>query len=149
MTISLKQLLKGFIFLLVFAFLIYHLFFYWDFKSSCYITIRPSFTEFSNISIKNGIKFLKSNFPKQYKEFCSNVTSIDPNISCGGYGGGCYMGHLYKPNMIDVSTSYGRYKNAAKVIIHETCHVLQFKDRRPFVEAECYQKDSVIPWNSE
>lgn len=92
LTISFKQLLTGFISFLFFIFLIYHLFFYWDFKNSCYITIRPSFTEFGNVSIKDGIKFLRSNFPRQYREFCMNVSSIDPNISCGGYGGGVLYG---------------------------------------------------------
>jgi DNA processing protein len=37
--------------------------------------------------------------------------------------------------------------NAAKVIIHETCHVIQLKEGRPANESECYGKDSVIPWN--
>ncbi len=147
MVITVKQIIKYSIYLIIFASIIYHFFYYWDFKNSCYITIRPSLTEFSNTTIKKGIKYLKANFPKQYKDFCKNVASIDPNISCGGFGGGCFSGFTYnRPAMIDISTPYGEYKQAAKVIIHETCHAMQFKEKRPFSEEECYGKDAVIPW---
>ena len=48
--------------------------------------------------------------------------------------------------MIDISTPYGYYKQAAKVIVHETCHSKQFFDKRPFDEGECYKADEIIPW---
>lgn len=81
-----------------------------------------------------------------YLNFCNNISSIDPNISCGGFGGGCYSQYRLNSGVIDVSTTYGDWKGAAKVIIHETCHSMQFKEGRSFNEGECYGKDSVIPW---
>ncbi len=138
------KLFKYFIAVLVILWIIYHFFIYIDLPNRCFITIRPSFTEMSNTTMKKGIRYLKNNFSEQYDDFCKNVESIDPNISCGGFGGGCYSLYKINPGVIDISTPFGDYKYAAKVIIHETCHVIQFKESRTFDETECYKKDEVI-----
>ena len=147
-----KSIVKKFLKYCAVAFIIvllfFHFFLYIDLRNGCFVTIRPALTELSNTTVKKGIKYLRKNFPKQYDDFCENVTSIDPNISCGGFGGGCYSAsRRSNPSVIDISTTYGAVTNSAKVIIHETCHVIQFKEKRPFDEAECYAKDAVIPWN--
>jgi hypothetical protein len=144
-----KVILRYFKFILIifiFLFLNYHFFFYLDISNRCFIKIRPALTEFSNTTIKKGIVYLKKNFPSEYKDMCENVSTINPNISCGGFGGGCYSEFRFNPGVIDISTAFGQYKRAAKVIIHETCHAIQLKEGRSFDESECYGKDSVIPW---
>jgi hypothetical protein len=141
-----KKILKYLVIILLLCSLFYHFFIYIDIRNRCFVTIRPAMIELSNSAMKKGIIFLKKNFPNQYKDFCTNITSINPNISCGGFGGGCYSSYHYDPGIIDISTPYGDYKDAAKVIIHETCHAIQFKEGRPFDETECHEKDSVIPW---
>jgi len=140
------KFLKYFIIIFFLLWIFYSLFIYVDFSNGCFITIRPSFMEFSNTAMKKGIQYLKNNFPNQYSSFCKNVTSIDPNTSCGGFEGGCYSQYRSNPGVIDISTPHGDYIHAAKVIIHETCHAAQFKEGRPFDEKECYSKDAVIPW---
>lgn len=141
-----KKLIKYFGGAFFLLFLIYHFFFYIDIPNGCFVTIRPSVLEWSNTTIKKGIRYLKKEYKPQYLTFCSNVSTIDPNISCGGFGGGCYSEYKSNSGVIDVSTPYGNWKAAAKVIIHETCHAVQFKEKRPFSESECHAKDAVIPW---
>jgi hypothetical protein len=144
MTISVKQIVKIFIGLLVLIWLFFYFFIYFDFENKCYVKITPSIFEFSNTTIKRGIKYLKNNYKPQYEDFCKYVKTIEPNIGCGGYGGGCFYGS--SPGVVYISTTYGKVKNAAKVIIHETCHAKQFAEKRPMSEAECYGKDVIIPW---
>jgi len=140
------KLFKRLIIIIIFLLIISHFYLYIDLSHKCIVTIRPSFTEFSNLTMKKGIHYLKNNFPNQYDDFCKNINSIDPNVSCGGFGGGCYSSFKINPHMIDISTPYGYYKQAAKVIVHETCHSKQFFDKRPFDEGECYKADEIIPW---
>jgi hypothetical protein len=139
------KLFKFLLLILFIIFVIYHFFFYVDVRNGCYVVIKPALLEMSNTTMKKGLVYLKKNFPSQYGEFCENVNTINPNISCGGFGGGCFYHN--SPKTIDISTTYGNYINAAKVIIHETCHVIQLKEGRPANESECYADDSVIPWN--
>ncbi|HEY4478601.1 MAG TPA: hypothetical protein VI775_02040 [Candidatus Paceibacterota bacterium] len=58
--------------------------------------------------IKKIIKYLKSNYPDEYVKVCNNVTTIDPNISCGGFGGGCYSEYNRNPGVIDISVTYAK-----------------------------------------
>lgn len=147
--LNLKKIAKIVVFLFVLIGIYFHFFIYWDIGNGCFIKIKLSYIEFSNSSMKDGLKYLKSNYPSYYKEVCDNVKVINPNIACGGRGGGCF--YRTNPDTISISTYYGNYINAAKVIIHETCHVLQEKAGAPPSgrEAECYQKDSIIPWHLE
>ncbi len=140
------KFIKFIIIIIFILWIFYSLFIYVDLSNRCFITIRPSFTELSNTTMKKGIKYLKNNFPNEYTNLCKNVVSIDPNISCGGFGGGCYSLYSINPGVIDISTPHGDYIHAAKVMIHETCHAMQFKEGRPFDETECYKTDEVIPW---
>lgn len=141
-----KRLLKWVAVILFFIWLFYHFFLYIDIPNRCFITLRPALIEMSNTTIKKGIRYLKSDYPQEYKNFCKNVKTVNPNISCGGFGGGCYSEYKLNSGVIDISTPYGNWKAAAKVIIHETCHAMQFKEGRPFDETECYAKDAIIPW---
>ena len=141
-----KRFFKYCIILLLLISLFFHFFLYVDIANKCFVTIRPALIEFSNTTIKKGIRYLRSDYHNEYVKFCSVVSSIDPNISCGGFGGGCYSEYNSNSGVIDISTPYGNWKAAAKVIIHETCHAVQFKEKRPFSEVECHEKDSVIPW---
>lgn len=145
-TTTIRKVLKYFFVTLVLISLWYHFFIYIDIRNSCYITIRPALIEFSNVTMKKGLQYLKDDFPNEYTKVCKNVSTINPNISCGGFGGGCYSEYKGNPGVIDISTTYGKYKNAAKVIVHETCHAMQFNEGRPFDESECYKKDAIIPW---
>ncbi len=139
-----KRLWKYGIGLFLVVSLFYHFFLYIDIFHGCFITIRPALTELSNTTMKKGVYYLKTNFPQQYQDFCSNVRVINPNISAGT--GGEYQ-YLENPDMIAISTAFGKYTDAAKAIIHETCHAMQFKSGRPFSEPECYGKDAIIPWS--
>ncbi len=130
--------------ILVLIFIPLHFFLYVDVSHGCVIPIKPSFLELSNTTMKKGLKYLKKNFPAQYKDTCEHVKVINPNMGCGGFGGGCFYHN--SPGEITVSTTYGNYINAAKVIIHETCHAVQYNEGRPGSEPECYEKDAVIPW---
>lgn len=96
--------------------------------------------------MKDGLRYLKKEFPEEYTKVCENVENINPNVGCGGFGGGCFYHN--EPKTITISTPYGNHINAAKVIIHETCHVIQLKEGRPGNEDECYEKDSIIPWKA-
>jgi len=132
----LRKIIKIFILILIVGFFIYKYFLYFDFSNSCYITIKPSFTELSNSNIKQAIKVLKLTSPDEYDKLCSNVKTINPNIACGGFGGGCFY-HSYEKE-ISVSTSNNSYLGwTAAIIVHETCHVVQNKEGRAMSELEC------------
>jgi len=139
----LKKIVKISILILIIGFFIYRYFFYIDFSNSCYIKIKPSFTELSNSNIKEAIKILKLTSPDEYDKLCSNVKIINPNLSCGGFGGGCF----YKSSgrEIDISTAHsGFLAQTAAIIIHETCHAIQYQEGRNLSEQECYEADDVI-----
>ena len=115
---------------------------YDDFSSSCHIKVSPSITEWNNLKIKKGIKLLKNKLPEDYKKMCSAVKSIRPELACGGMGGGCY--NMNNPSQIVVSTIF-RSKEyhtemTAAIIVHEVCHLFQYKEGRQFNEGECYDE---------
>ncbi len=126
--------------------LYYHLFLYWDVLNGCYVQIRFPISDFNSTTIKKGILFLKENVPGEYKRFCENVSVIDPNTSCGGFGGGCFRHFSSQDGVIDVSVPYGYVEASAKVLIHETCHVIQFNEGRAGDENECYGRDSILEY---
>ena len=137
------------IFLLLPAFLMYHYFFYVDFAYGCRITITPSFFEWNNTLMKQALKGLKRASPEDYQKICRNVHTINPNPSlCGTYGGGCF----YPPQeflksdgrTIFISTYHGDLSLTMAVIVHETCHVIQYQEKRGLSEGECYAKDDRI-----
>jgi len=107
----------------------------------CKIRIATSF-EFSNKTIKAGMRALKFGQPEVYKEVCAKVKIIDTATACGGFGGGCYRpgteGRIY------VSTAQGAVLESAAIIVHELCHLKQQEEGRPFEENECYAADDVI-----
>ena len=103
-----KKILKYLVIIIFLPWLFYHLFLYIDIKNGCFIKIRPAMTELSNTTIKKGIRYLKSNYPDEYVKVCNNVTTIDPNISCGGFGGGCYSEYNRNPGVIDISVTYAK-----------------------------------------
>jgi len=134
---------KKIIFLAIVGFFVYRYFFYIDIGNKCFVKIKPSFTELSNRNIKQAILVLKNAVPKEYEKFCRNVDTIDPNISCGGFGGGCYYHN--ERGSISVSTSNNSFLGwTAAIIAHETCHVVQHNENRPFSETECYTIDNNV-----
>lgn len=138
-----KKLFKLTLFLIVVASIIYTFFFYIDFKDKCYIRINPSFLEFSNLSIKRAIKALKFASFDDYRALCENVKVIHPNVSCGGFQGGCYYPDETKS--ISITTSQrGLLSWTAGIIVHEVCHAKQHKEGRTFDETECYKETDRI-----
>ncbi|MFH0892131.1 MAG: hypothetical protein V1867_05115 [Candidatus Falkowbacteria bacterium] len=136
---ALKKSIKIFFLLLLTGALIYKFFFYYDPGNKCLIRLKPSLTEWSNGNIKEGIKVLKHAVPDEYKKLCAYVDKINPNYSCGGLGGGCYISGKAPTREIDISTVYDGFLGwTAAVIAHETCHAVQHEEGRPFNETECY-----------
>ncbi len=133
-----KKLLYFLIFAILVAGVYTRYFFYFDVPQNCYISISPSFLEFSNRSVINAINVLKQASYNDYEDLCTNVTKINPNISCGGFEGGCFYNR--RPKTIDISTSERSLAWTASVIVHETCHVMQFQESRAMSENECDQK---------
>jgi len=124
-----KKVFTIFLLILLFFGLIYQFFFYIDIGNSCFVKIIPSITlEFSNSNIKRSIKILKYGSPADYQDFCRLVDTIDANIDCGGFEGGCYRGG----KRIAVSTAQGTVSWTVAIIVHETCHAMGFG------ETECY-----------
>lgn len=113
-----------------------------DIKNKCYIKIKPSFLEFSNLNIKRAINVLKYGAPTDYKDLCENVKVIDPNLACGGFEGGCY--YLNAEKAISISTSNRSLSWTAAVMGHEVCHAMQFNEGRELNEPECYRKTDEI-----
>ena len=136
-----KKFFKTCFWLLLAGFLIYRYFFYVDFSNYCFVKIKPSITEFSNLNIKRAIKVLKHGSPSDYANFCAHVDTIDPNPSCGGFGGGCFYSKESRKSTIDISTSNRDLVWTAAIIMHETCHVIQYQEGRPLSEDECYHVD--------
>lgn len=136
-----KKILKITFWTGVAGFLIYHFFFYADFKNYCFVKIKPSITEFSNLNIKRAIRVLKNGSPSDYRTFCAHVDTIDPNPSCGGFGGGCFYSREDRARTIDISTSNRDLVWTSAIIMHETCHAIQYQEKRPLSEDECYLVD--------
>ncbi|MEA2007045.1 MAG: hypothetical protein U9O20_02705 [Patescibacteria group bacterium] len=136
-----KGKIKILIFLLLVAGFIYRYFFYIDLQYACFVRINPSVTELSNANIKRAIKVLKHGAPEDYRTFCSTVEVIDPNPSCGGFGGGCFHPAKGRKSTIDISTSQRDLAWTAAIIMHETCHAIQYREHRALDEDECYEVD--------
>lgn len=130
-----KRLLRIVILLSLVVLGIYKYFFHIDLSNDCFVRINPSWFEFSNSSVKQAISILKHASAQDYDLFCANVSVIDPNLSCGGFDGGCFYDD--RPDTIDISTSQRSLAWTASIIVHETCHVIQNKEKRIMSEDEC------------
>lgn len=140
-----KRLLLVLAVILLMTILIYRYLLYIDFQNRCYILIKPSLLEFSSRNIQEGIRVLKYAVPIEYQKLCQYVDTINPNISCGGFEGGCYSAYEAHPGEIDVGTAHEQFLGwTAAVIAHETCHSQQFQEGRPFDEKECYEIDNYV-----
>lgn len=115
--------------------------FYIDIGDKCFITIIPS-VELSNGTIVSALQILKKVVPNQYTKVCENVKFINTNVSCGGFDGGCY--HTGNNKTIYVSSSQRHLVVSTSVIAHETCHLLQEKQKRPLNEPECYSIGNTV-----
>lgn len=135
--ITLKKLLSLCVFLGIIGLIFYHFFLYIDVSNGCFITIRPSILEFSNLAMKKAIKTLKYASPIDYQTVCRHVKTIDPNPSCGGRGGGCFYSN--RPGSISISTDYKTLAYAMNIIVHETCHQIQFEKNGVYSEYECHK----------
>lgn len=119
----------------------WHNFLYIDPLGGCFISITPSF-EFNNTKVKQGIAVLKNALPDEYAKMCHRINSIDPNVACGGFEGGCF--EPGRPNTIYVNPTFTNLAWTANVLVHETCHAYQFSEKRDMSEAECYQKGDQV-----
>jgi hypothetical protein len=124
-------------------------YFVWlDVGARCVIGLRPSLVGYDNSTVKLALATLKHGSPDDYRKVCTNVASINPNPSCGGFGGGCFWhteGNRGRAS-IDVSTEHGLIWTVA-IIVHETCHAIQYHEGRPpgfDLEQECYGEDDRI-----
>lgn len=130
--------MKIFILALIISTVIYRYFFYYDPTNGCLIKLKPSIIELSSANIKVGIKILKIAVPEEYDKLCAHVDLINPNFSCGGTGGGCYIPGKTPTREIDISTTNDGFLGwTAAVIAHETCHAIQDEEDRQFSEDEC------------
>lgn len=124
-----------------FVYFYFHFFVYYDASNNCRISIKLSMLEWSNLNIKKALGVLKYGSPEDYKLVCKNIKKINPNISCGGWQGGCFHPNSGDKAEIDVSTAHGDFLAwTAGVIVHETCHYVQYKEGRDLDETECYAK---------
>lgn len=133
-----KKFLTIFLLVILFFGFIYKSFFYVDIKNECFVKIIPSLSlELSNGNIKRSIRILKYGSSSDYQNFCKYVDTIDANVDCGGWEGGCFRGG----KKIAVSTSQSTVAWTAGVIVHETCHAIQGYEGRGLDEDECYAAD--------
>lgn len=136
-----KRILTAFVLIILCISLFFHFFIYIDFKNGCNIKIIPSLGEWNNLTIKRAIKILKYGSPNDYQNLCKYVNIIDGSVSCGGWEGGCFSG-TYGPKSITVSSAQNTEAMSAGIIAHETCHAIQFDERRSFDETECYTEQN-------
>ncbi len=119
-----------------------------DVGARCVIGIRPSLVGDDNTTVKRALETLRHGSPEDYRKVCTHVATINPNPSCGGFGGGCFWhseGNRGRAS-IDVSTEHGLIWTVA-ILVHETCHAVQFHEGRPpqfDLEQECYAEDDRI-----
>jgi hypothetical protein len=116
--------------------------------AGCVIGIRPSLVGYDPTTVKRALDTLRHGSPDDYRRVCTHVATINPNPSCGGFGGGCFWhseGNRGRAS-IDVSTEHGLIWTVA-ILVHETCHAVQFHEGRPpgfDLEQECYAEDDRI-----
>ncbi len=143
MTITYGKIIKIFAVCILLLFIYLRFFYYLDFRNDCHIKIRMSWLEWSNLSIKRALITLKHGAPDDYKKVCEHVRVINPDYACGGFQGGCFYPGA-DPYEIHVSTSQRTLAWTVGVIVHETCHAIQFQEGRPMNERECYAADDMI-----
>ena len=134
-----KKTIKKILILLIVLPLIALNFIYADIDNNCYIVLVPFFMP-SNFNTKEALKIIKNTSPEDYSLICENVKFINKNPGCGGFEGGCFYG--VKPNAIYLGNDQVNIATAAAIIIHETCHVMQYKEGRTMSEEECHTIDS-------
>jgi len=149
MTITPKKLIIFALCLFFFFWLFNRYFLYTDSEYGCLIKIKPSIIEFSSSNVKKGILVLKYADIDNYKELCNRVDVINPNISCGGFGGGCYHVNDFESSeasrQIDISTPHDGFLGlTAAIIAHEVCHARQAQEGMGLSEDECYELDDEV-----
>ena len=137
---SKKPLIIIIIILFSFGF-IFQLFLYVDIANKCFIKIIPSIAEWNNLNIKRAVKILKYGSPSDYKDFCTHVDTINGVVACGGFEGGCFYGSQPKTIYISSAQEESTIAFTVGVIVHETCHAMQYDQGRPGDENECYKED--------
>lgn len=131
---------------LIFFIFYFNFFIYIDIFHGCFIRLTPSFSIGDLIKTKRALKLIKAVSPDDYKKVCQNVNRIDLNmIFCPLSSDGCYNGdYNINKEKITVQGSdliledFFTPDYLAEIIVHETCHVIQLKENRPALEAECY-----------
>jgi hypothetical protein len=130
----------------LFVFVVVKFFFWIDLATPCRITIRPSLTELSNLTMKRALGVLQQAMPEEYAKVCTHVAAINPNPVCGSLGYGCFQTSPANRGRatIDIGTETGSLIMTASVIVHETCHAIQFHENRTLDEAECQAADERV-----
>jgi hypothetical protein len=124
-------------------------YFVWlDLGGRCVIGLRPSLVGYDNTTVKQALATLQRGSPEDYRKVCAHVAWINPNPSCGGFGGGCFWHHEGNRGRasVDISTEDGLIWTIA-LLVHETCHAIQYHEGRPpqfDLERECYGEDDRI-----
>lgn len=144
---TIRKLSKIGLLLILVGLFFYKYFFYIDFTNGCFVKIMPGY-EFNNSTIKRAIKILKYGAPEEYANLCAHVSTINPNLGCGGFNGGCFYNPKQNEQLdgrkIHISTAQGNVLWTAGVLVHETCHAMQYAESRPPSEQECYQADDRV-----
>jgi hypothetical protein len=90
-----------------------------DVGARCVIGIRPSLVGYDNTTVKRALETLRHGSPEDYRKVCTHVATINPNPSCGGFGGGCFWhgeGNRGRAS-IDVSTEHGLMWTVASALV--------------------------------
>jgi hypothetical protein len=99
--------------------------------------------------MKRALGVLQRAMPEEYAKVCTHVAAINPNPVCGSLGYGCFQASPANRGRatIDIGTETGSLIMTAAVIVHETCHAIQFHEHRDLIEEECQAADErvVVP----
>ncbi len=126
----------GIIFVLYLIFGFAQNFFYADPSSGCFIRIPPS-ADLNNHKIREAMQLLKIASPSDFSAVCGQITTIDPNISCGQFEGGCFQGI---PGEISVDTSNHTLAMVAQTIVRTACQARQADKKVANDPKTCYQE---------
>lgn len=111
-------------------------FFYLDPSSGCFIRIPPS-ADLNNHKIRQALELLKITSPNDFAMVCGQVTTIDPNISCGQFESGCAQS---TPGLISVDTSNHTLAMVAQTIVRVACQSKQADVKIVNDDTTCYQQ---------
>lgn len=129
--------IKIFCTILVIVAIGFRMFVYYDPDNGCTIKVLPSFQP-SNWDFRQVLKLLKTTSRQDYEYLCTNVETINKDIACGGFDGGCY--YTDRSKTLYIGNDQDNMAVTMAVIVHELCHARQYNEGRVLAEYECYAK---------